>query len=152
MIHMTFFWKIIISLNSITLSLWIGSLFYYIISVTSSVGLLDNIQKSSILLQNLKKLYQYNGINSLLTVLFQISLFIHLYIKKVINEVSYLTFLTIILMVILHFYSYSSIYQKAKRAIRPKANLYNKINNILKFICFLGIINITLINIILIHF
>ncbi len=52
MIHMTFFWKIIISLNSITLSLWIGSLFYYIISVTSSVGLLDNIQKSSIILKN----------------------------------------------------------------------------------------------------
>lgn len=146
MLHLTFYLKIISSLNAITLTLWIGSLFYYILSVQSSVSLLDKTLKSSVLLQNLKKFYQVNGITAVITILCQGILFTSHYLNQSLNWLSYLFLFTIILMIFIHFYGFSNLYQKASRAIRPKSELYKKINNNFKLNLFLGIINIILLN------
>lgn len=146
MAHMNFYWGIITSINSIALSLWIGSLFFYCLSVRSSVGLLDKTLKSSVLLQNLKRIYQLNGFNAFAILICQLILFIHHYFDKTVNWSGYAAIITTILMIILHLYSFTSAYQKANRSIRPKTDLYNKICNIFKLIIFLGIIDILLLN------
>lgn len=147
MSHVTFDWNVAFALNAIAISLWIGSLFYHVFGLQSSLGLLDQTQKTSVLLQSLKKLFHFNWGNAFIALICQSILFVHQYLNSAINWLSYLTLSIIILMILLQFYGFTTSYRKARRALRPKNSVFNQINKTLKLNILLGILNIILLNV-----
>lgn len=146
MSHVSLYWEPIAALNDIVLALWVGSLFYHIFGLQPSLGLLDQTQKISVLLQSLKKLFQFNWINAVIALICQGAMFIHLYLSNTANWSNYSDIIIIILMVFVQFYSFTTPYRKARRALRPKGPLFDKINTMLKLNIILGILNLILLN------
>lgn len=145
MSQIAFYWGPLTAIHNITIALWIGSIFYYVFGLQSCLSLLEPTQKNSVQLQSLRKLFQFNWINGGIVVLTQAAL---IFQKK--SDISTITWslwaalIITFLMIILQFYVFTNAYRKARRALRPKPEVFRKINMPLKFIVFLGIINLVL--------
>ncbi|OUI79270.1 hypothetical protein HK18_01500 [Commensalibacter intestini] len=140
-----FYWEPIAAIHTITLALWIGSIFYYVFGLQSCLSLLDPTQKTSLQLQSLRKLFQFSWINAFLALITQIAAMgLTLLNTPHITAITWSTYAAIIvvfLMFIIQFYVFTTAYRKARRALRPKPAVFTKINTPLKLIVFLGIIN-----------
>lgn len=140
-----FYWEPITAIHTITLALWIGSIFYYVFGLQSCLSLLDPTQKTSLQLQSLRKLFQFSWINAFLALITQIAAIGLTFLNNPnITAITWSTYAAIIivcLMFIIQFYVFTTAYRKARRALRPKPAVFTKINTPLKLIVFLGIIN-----------
>lgn len=146
MSHMAFYWNSLSALTILGLALWIGNMFYYVFGLYPSLGLLDPTQKSSVLLQGLKRLSLFSSVSAFLTFTCQVILLIHFYLSHTINWLYYSTLCITLLMLILQFYGFTKAYQKVRRALRPKINMFSKINSLLKYNLILGILDLILMN------
>lgn len=145
MSQIAFYWGPLTAIHNITISLWIGSIFYYAFGLQSCLGLLDPTQKNSVQLQSLRKLFQFNWINGGIVILTQAALiFQKSFDVSTITWSVWAAFIITVLMIIVQFYVFTSAYRKARRALRPKPEVFRKINTPLKLIVFLGIINLVL--------
>lgn len=140
-----FYWEPITAIHTITLALWIGSIFYYVFGLQSCLSLLDPTQKTSLQLQSLRKLFQFSWVNAFLALITQIAaISLTLLNNPHIAAITWSTWaamIIIIVMFIIQFYVFTTAYRKARRALRPKPAVFSKINTPLKLIVFLGIIN-----------
>ncbi|MDI2090391.1 hypothetical protein [Commensalibacter oyaizuii] len=139
-----FYWGPICTLHAISMALWIGSIFYYAFGVQSCLSLLDPTQKNSVQLQCLRKLFQFSWISGPIAFITQATLLISPSFKDHTLWAVYGSILLILIMIVMQFYIFTTSYRKARRALRPKPNLFTQINNPLKLIVFLGIIDFVL--------
>lgn len=151
MLHLSFYWGLITALNAVVLSLWIGSMFYYCFGLQASLSLLDKTQKTSISLQGLRKLFQFNWINAPIALLCQAALAYHQMAHSQTNGMilswnAIAALLFVFLLIILQFYNFTGNYQKARRSIRPKQEVFHKINTVIKLSILIGILDIILVN------
>lgn len=141
MLHSYFLWKSIISIHTIALAIWIGSLFFHAFCLPSCLKLLDQTQRNSVQLQSLQKLFSLNWITIFLSVVCQAFLS-SLYPINASIWINYIPLALIILMTLLQVYTFVKPYQQVRRAIRPKSTQFEKIYNYFKLIVVLGLISI----------
>ncbi|MDI2113495.1 hypothetical protein [Commensalibacter nepenthis] len=145
MSQIAFYWGPINAVHNIGFTLWIGGIFYYIFGLQSCLSLLDPTQKTSLQLQSLRKLFQFNWIFGVITLVTQAALlFRNSYDIHSITWSSWAALGLVIVMIILQFSVFTSAYRKARRALRPKPEIFRNINNPLKLIIFLGVISLVL--------
>ncbi|CAI3930267.1 MULTISPECIES: hypothetical protein [Commensalibacter] len=145
MSQIAFYWGPLTAIHNITIALWIGSIFYYVFGLQSCLSLLDPTQKNSLQLQALRKLFQFNWINGIIVFVTQGVLIFHNDFE--LSNIAWsagAALVIIIIMLILQFYVFTTSYSKARRALRPKPEVFRKINTPLKLIVFLGILNLVL--------
>lgn len=145
MSQIAFYWGPINAVHHISFAFWIGSMFYYIFGLQSCLSLLDPTQKTSLQLQGLRKLFQFSWIFGVTTLLTQaLLLFSNSFDIHTITWSAWAALTIIVIMIILQFSVFTSAYRTARRALRPKPEVFRKINNPLKLIIFLGIIDLVL--------
>lgn len=144
MSQIAFYWGPLNAVHNITMALWIGSIFFYIFGLQSCLSLLDPTQRNSVQLQSLNKLFQFNWLNAIIVILTQAAILFLSDGYNIKHPSAIIAMGIVIIMIILQFIVFTNSYRKARRALRPKPEIFRKINTPLKLIVFLGIIDLAL--------
>lgn len=147
MTHLIIYRNTIFCIAMLLNSLWFGCNFFYVYAVQHSVSLLNSVQQTSIKLQCLKKLFLINwGCLLLLLIMESLLILMKGFSTLVVQYLLIGAFTMIVIALFILYRADFKFYTNAKRSIRPKSELFDKINTLLKFIVILSIINCALLN------
>lgn len=135
-------WSLILFVHLACISVWIGGAIYAAFVLTPSLTLLDGTQRVSVHLQTLKRFFLVLWHVIPLTLLSGWSMIFHMggftHLIWPINVMQILGLLMAVLFLLLFF----GPYQKIRRAIRPRPELFSNIRRIVIMNIFIGLITI----------